>query len=77
MQRAVVYLRVSTKQQAMRDGNPEGYSLPTQRKLCHELAERKGAVVVDEYVDTDTGTSTEARPALKTMLKRVGYAARY
>ena len=71
LKRAVIYLRVSTKQQAMRDGNPEGYSLPTQRKLCHELAERKGAVVIDEYIDTDTGTSTAARPALRDMLRRV------
>ncbi len=71
LKRAVAYLRVSTKQQAMRDGNPEGYSLPTQRKLCRELAERKCAVIVDEYIDTDTGTSTDKRPALKEMLKRV------
>ena len=69
--RAVFYLRVSTKQQAMRDGNAEGYSLPTQRKLCQELVERKGAVLVEEYIDTDTGTSTAARPALRRMLKRV------
>jgi site-specific DNA recombinase len=71
VKRAIIYLRVSTKQQALRDGNPEGYSLPTQRRLCHELAKLKGAVVVAEYIDTDTGRSTEARPGLRDMLKRV------
>ena len=31
MKTAVLYLRVSTKKQAARHGNDEGYSLPTQR----------------------------------------------
>ena len=55
----------------MRDGNPEGYSLPTQRRYCSDLAEKNGAVIVEEYIDTDTGTSTDKRPSLKEMLKRV------
>ncbi len=55
--RAVVYIRVSTKQQAMRDGNPEGYSLPTQRQACMDRARQLSAVVVDEYIDKDTGTA--------------------
>ena len=39
---AVGYLRVSTKQQAVRDGNPEGYSLPTQRaEINREATNRK------------------------------------
>ena len=57
MKNAVIYIRVSTKQQAARDGNPEGYSLPTQREACLRKAESMGAVVVDEYVDKDTGTA--------------------
>jgi site-specific DNA recombinase len=71
LKRAAIYLRVSTKQQAMRDGNPEGYSLPTQRKLCTELVGTKSGRVVEEYIDTDSGTSTDQRPALKEMLKRI------
>jgi site-specific DNA recombinase len=71
MKRAVTYLRVSTKEQARRDGNPEGYSLPTQRDTARAKAESLGAVIVDEYLDKDTGTRTDKRPAMKALLKRV------
>ncbi len=71
MKRAVVYLRVSTKEQARRDGNPEGYSLPTQRQTCQAKAEALGAVVVEEYLDKDTGTRTDKRPAMQALLHRV------
>ena len=36
LKRAVIYIRVSTKMQAQRDGNAEGYSLPTQRTACRD-----------------------------------------
>ena len=44
--RALLYLRVSTKEQAMRAGDPEGYSLPTQREACLRKAQSLGALVV-------------------------------
>jgi site-specific DNA recombinase len=69
--RAVIYIRVSTKQQAMRDGNPEGYSLPTQRQACVERAKQLSAVVVDEYIDKDTGTAVTKRPAMQRLLERI------
>src|SRR5881628_3284947 len=69
--RAVIYIRVSTKQQAMRDGNPEGYSLPTQRDACRAKAESLGAAVVDEYIDKDTGTAVDKRPAMQDLLERI------
>jgi site-specific DNA recombinase len=69
--RAVVYLRVSTKAQAVRDGNPEGYSLPTQRADAMAKAASLGAVVVEQYIDKDTGTRTDMRPAMQALLKRV------
>ena len=69
--RAVVYIRVSTKDQARRDGNPEGYSLPTQRKTCQAKAEALGAVIVEEYLDKDTGTRTDKRAAMQALLRRV------
>ena len=31
---AVIYVRVSTNEQAERDGDPEGYSIPAQREAC-------------------------------------------
>ena len=71
MKTAVVYLRVSTKDQARRDGNPEGYSLQTQRRDAAETANRKGAVVVEEYVETDSGTRTDKRPAMQRLLERI------
>jgi DNA invertase Pin-like site-specific DNA recombinase len=69
--RAVIYIRVSTKAQAERDGNPEGYSLPTQRTACLIRAEQLGATVVDEYIDKDTATRVEKRPAMLALIERV------
>lgn len=69
--RAVAYIRVSTKAQAERDGNPEGYSLPTQRAACSNRAHQLGAVIVDEYIDKDSGTSVDKRPAMLTLIDRV------
>src|SRR5262245_26298723 len=71
MKRAVTYLRVSTKEQAHRDGNAEGYSLPTQRQMVQIKAESLGAAIVEEYLDTDTGTRTDKRPRMKALLERV------
>ena len=69
--RAIIYIRVSTKQQAVRDGNPEGYSLPTQRDACYAKAASLDAEVVDEYLDKDTGTRTAKRPKMLALLERV------
>ncbi len=69
--RAALYLRVSTKDQARRDGSAEGYSLPTQRKTGEAKAESLGAVIVEEFVDKDSGTRTDQRPAMKALLERV------
>ena len=41
---AVIYLRVSTKEQASNDEAGEGYSIPAQREAClRHIAERGGA----------------------------------
>ena len=69
--RALLYLRVSTKEQAMRSGDPEGYSLPTQREACLRKAQSLGADVVEEYLDKDTGTLVDKRPAMQELLARV------
>ena len=42
--RAVLYLRVSTKDQAERGGETEGFSLPAQRDACARKASSLGAV---------------------------------
>jgi site-specific DNA recombinase len=69
-QRAVIYLRVSTEEQARKDTDSEGYSLPAQREACWRKAADLGAEVVDEYVDRQTAKSDQ-RPALQLMLARI------
>ncbi|MGW5724068.1 recombinase family protein [Amycolatopsis sp. NPDC003865] len=51
MPTALIYLRVSTKEQARTGGGVEGYSIPAQRSACLIKAEQLGAIVHDEYVD--------------------------
>ena len=41
--RAILYLRVSTKEQAAKGGEAEGYSIPAQREACHRKAPDLGA----------------------------------
>jgi site-specific DNA recombinase len=69
--KALIYLRVSTREQAERDGDPEGYSLPAQREACQRKSESLGAVVVDEYVDRGESAKTADRPGLRAMLQRL------
>lgn len=69
--RALLYLRVSTAEQAKRGGEAEGYSLPAQREACARKAESLGAIIVDEYVEPGESGRTDKRPALQAMLKRI------
>ncbi len=65
---AVVYLRVSTKEQAERAGEREGFSIPAQREACYRKAEALGAQVVAEFVDAGESARSANRPELKKML---------
>jgi site-specific DNA recombinase len=69
--RAVLYLRVSTKEQAQRDGDPEGYSIPAQREACKRKATALGAVVVEEFVDRGESARNADRPELQRLLAYV------
>ncbi len=69
--RAVLYLRVSTKEQAERDGDPEGYSIPAQREACKRKATSLGAVVVEEFVDRGESARSANRPELQRMLEEL------
>ena len=70
--RAVIYLRVSSRGQVDTDYDPEGNSIPAQRKACLDLARRLGLTVVDEYVDPGkSGRSIDGRPAFRSMMGRV------
>jgi site-specific DNA recombinase len=70
--RAVIYLRVSSASQVNTDYDPEGLSLPAQRKRCHEYAERLGATVTREYVEPGiSGGSILKRAAFQRMLSDI------
>ena len=68
---AVIYLRVSTKEQAEKGGEAEGYSIPAQREACKRKAASLGAVVVEEFVDRGESARSARRPELQRMLAYV------
>lgn len=68
---AFIYLRVSTKEQAQRGGNAEGYSIPTQRSACYLKSEQLGATVANEYVDAGESARSAQRDDLQRMLRDV------
>ena len=49
--RAVLYLRVSTPGQVHTDYDPEGISLPAQRKACQRKADQLGLTVAGVSVE--------------------------
>ena len=62
MEGAVVYTRVSTKEQT------ENLSLPTQLKFCRQYCERQGFHVVKEFVEQGESAKTTERPELQQLL---------
>ncbi len=66
---AVIYLRVSTKEQAERGGDPEGYSIPAQREACKRKAASINAAVTEEFVDRGESAKTADRPELQRLLQ--------
>ena len=68
---AVLYARVSTKEQTERDGDPEGYSIPAQRDACTRRAQAMGAVIIEEFVDRGESAKTADRPELQRMLEYI------
>ena len=67
--RAVFYLRVSTKEQAERGGETEGFSLPAQRDACARKANAIGAEMVEEFADRGESAKTADRPELQRLLQ--------
>lgn len=68
---AVLYLRVSTKEQAQRGGEAEGFSIPAQREAGQRQAEVLGAFIVEEFVDRGESGTSMRRPELQRMLAYV------
>ncbi|RJQ52071.1 MAG: recombinase family protein [Actinobacteria bacterium] len=62
----VIYLRVSTREQA--EG---GYSIPAQREACLRFIKDQGWNFIEEYVDHGESARSANRPQLQAMLARV------
>lgn len=69
--RAVIYLRVSTRDQATRGGEAEGFSIPAQREACYRKAETLGAEVAQEFIDAGESAKSAERPQLQRMLEYI------
>ncbi len=69
--RTVIYLRVSSAQQADKDFDAEGFSIPGQREACTREADKLGAEIAQEYIDLGESAKTAKRPALRAMLDRL------
>jgi site-specific DNA recombinase len=65
---AVIYLRVSSKEQAEKGGEAEGYSIPAQREACRRKAGSLRAAVVEEFVERGESAKTADRPELQRLL---------
>ncbi len=68
---AISYLRVSTKDQATRNGLEEGLSVPAQREAAQRKADQLGAVIVKEFIEPGESAKTAQRRALQDMLDYV------
>jgi DNA invertase Pin-like site-specific DNA recombinase len=69
MKTGVSYLRVSTKEQAEKGGQAEGFSIPAQRDTLRRKAESLGAIIVEEFLDAGESAKSADRPDLQRMLK--------
>ncbi len=69
--RCVIYLRVSTREQAEKGEGEEGFSIPAQREACTRHIRDAGCLLADEYVDRGESARSADRPALKAMLARI------
>jgi len=68
---AVIYLRVSTKEQAAKDETSEGYSIPAQREACLRHIAERGWNLAGEFTDAGESARTADRPMLMALLRRV------
>ncbi len=68
---AVIYLRVSSKEQAEKGGEAEGFSIPAQREGCKRKAASLSAAVIEEFVERGESAKTADRPELQRLLEFV------
>ena len=68
---AVSYLRVSTKEQAEKGGQAEGFSIQAQREANQRKADQLGATIIEEFVDAGESARKADRPELMRMIQYV------
>lgn len=66
MSRAVIYVRVSSREQA-----ESGYSLDAQIEACRRFVAEQGWTCVGEYVDAGESAKTADRPNFRNMLTQL------
>jgi site-specific DNA recombinase len=71
VKRAVLYLRVSSRDQLETDYDDDGLSIGAQRERATQKATEYHAAVVDEYIERAESAKTDHRPALTAMLRRI------
>jgi site-specific DNA recombinase len=70
--RCLIYLRVSTAEQAEGDlAGGEGFSIPAQREACLRHIREQGWDLFDEYCDRGESARSADRPQLQAMLARI------
>jgi site-specific DNA recombinase len=65
---AVAYIRVSSKEQAEKGGEAEGFSIPAQREACRRKAASLQAALIEQFVERGESAKTADRPELQRML---------
>jgi site-specific DNA recombinase len=65
---AVAYIRVSSKEQAEKGGEAEGFSIPAQREACRRKAVSLQAALIEQFVERGESAKTADRPELQRML---------
>jgi DNA invertase Pin-like site-specific DNA recombinase len=69
--RCLIYLRVSTAEQAEGGAGEEGFSIPAQREACLRHIREQGWELVDEYTDRGESARSADRPPSQAMLARI------
>ncbi len=64
MKKAVIYIRVSTEEQAK-----HGFSIETQLKTCQEFAERQGYTIVQTFIEEGKSAKDLNRNEVQKMIK--------
>jgi len=71
MKHSLIYLRVSTNDQANQGTEPDGFSIPAQRRACLKKSEQLDADVTAEFIDRGESARTVKRPGLQALLNHL------